>query len=160
MGKIVKYCNDCEEGFAEKFVFCPNCGSGLTAFELNPVQPAVSENIEQISKQEVANIVETTENIPVPNEVTTTFTNPIHIIDEPIIQTEPEVFVAPVIAETIEPTVELTKKVEDVILPIVPEKTVTISNFTSVFSQSETKQFDSTTTKDPNAVWPLKKTLG
>jgi TonB family protein len=37
MGKIVKYCNACEEGFAEKFAFCPNCGAGLTAFELNPL---------------------------------------------------------------------------------------------------------------------------
>lgn len=38
MGKIVKYCNACEEGFAEKFGFCPNCGAQLTAFELNPVE--------------------------------------------------------------------------------------------------------------------------
>jgi TonB family protein len=37
MGKIVKYCNSCEEGFAEKFGFCPNCGSSLTAFEMNPL---------------------------------------------------------------------------------------------------------------------------
>ncbi len=38
MGKIVKYCAACEEGFAEKFGFCPNCGEHLTAFELNPVE--------------------------------------------------------------------------------------------------------------------------
>jgi TonB family protein len=38
MGKIVKYCAVCEEGFAEKFSFCPNCASSLTAFELNPVE--------------------------------------------------------------------------------------------------------------------------
>ena len=37
MGKIVKYCNSCEEGFAEKFGYCPNCGSNLTAFEMNPL---------------------------------------------------------------------------------------------------------------------------
>lgn len=37
MGKIVKYCNSCEEGFAEKFGFCPNCGANLTAFEMNPL---------------------------------------------------------------------------------------------------------------------------
>lgn len=40
MGKIVKYCNSCEEGFAEKFGFCPNCGSHLTAFEMNPLGAA------------------------------------------------------------------------------------------------------------------------
>lgn len=37
MGKIVKYCSTCEEGFAEKFAFCPNCGGSLTAFEMNPI---------------------------------------------------------------------------------------------------------------------------
>jgi hypothetical protein len=37
MAKIVKYCSACDEGFAEKFVFCPNCGQGLTAFEMKPV---------------------------------------------------------------------------------------------------------------------------
>jgi periplasmic protein TonB len=35
MGKIVKYCNACEEGFAEKFAFCPNCGATLEAFQMN-----------------------------------------------------------------------------------------------------------------------------
>jgi len=45
MGKIVKYCAACDESFAEKFGFCPNCGQAMTAFEMNPVtqQPAVSE---------------------------------------------------------------------------------------------------------------------
>ncbi len=37
MGKIVKYCSACEEGFAEKFSFCPNCANELTAFEMKPV---------------------------------------------------------------------------------------------------------------------------
>lgn len=37
MGKIVKFCTVCDEGFAEKFGFCPNCGQVLTAFEMNPV---------------------------------------------------------------------------------------------------------------------------
>jgi len=37
MGKIVKYCTVCEEGFAEKFSFCPNCAASLTAFEMNPL---------------------------------------------------------------------------------------------------------------------------
>ena len=37
MGKIVKYCSSCDEGFAEKFGFCPNCGAGLQAFEMSPV---------------------------------------------------------------------------------------------------------------------------
>jgi TonB family protein len=37
MGKIVKYCSSCDEGFAEKFGFCPDCGAQLQAFELNPI---------------------------------------------------------------------------------------------------------------------------
>ena len=44
MGKILKFCNTCEEGFAERFTFCPDCGGSLQAVELNPVE-AVNEPI-------------------------------------------------------------------------------------------------------------------
>lgn len=37
MGKILKYCGSCEEGFAERFTFCPDCGASLQTVELNPV---------------------------------------------------------------------------------------------------------------------------
>ncbi|MEP7212111.1 MAG: TonB family protein [Acidobacteriota bacterium] len=37
MAKIMKYCGSCEEGFAEKFAFCPDCGGALQAFEMNPL---------------------------------------------------------------------------------------------------------------------------
>ena len=37
MGKILKYCSSCEEGFAERFAFCPDCGAPLQAYEMNPV---------------------------------------------------------------------------------------------------------------------------
>ena len=37
MGKIVKYCSSCEEGFSAKFSFCPNCASELSAYEMQPV---------------------------------------------------------------------------------------------------------------------------
>ncbi|REJ78694.1 MAG: TonB family protein [Acidobacteria bacterium] len=37
MGKIVKFCSSCEESFAEKFSYCPNCASELSAFEMKPV---------------------------------------------------------------------------------------------------------------------------
>ena len=37
MGKIVKFCNSCDEGFAEKFAFCPNCAQALQTFEMSPV---------------------------------------------------------------------------------------------------------------------------
>ena len=38
MGKILKYCSSCDEGFAEKFGFCPDCGAPLQAFEMNPLE--------------------------------------------------------------------------------------------------------------------------
>ncbi len=37
MGKVVKYCSSCDEGFAERFGFCPVCGDTLSAYEMNPV---------------------------------------------------------------------------------------------------------------------------
>ncbi len=48
MGKIVKYCAACDESFAEKFGFCPNCGQAMTAFEMNPVngEPKLTDEVE------------------------------------------------------------------------------------------------------------------
>lgn len=40
MGKIVKFCSACDESFAEKFSYCPNCAAELSAFEMNPVASA------------------------------------------------------------------------------------------------------------------------
>src|SRR5215204_2641372 len=42
MGKIVKYCTSCDEGFAEKFSFCPDCAAPLQAFEMNPLDKAAA----------------------------------------------------------------------------------------------------------------------
>jgi TonB family protein len=54
MGKVVKYCSACEEGFAEKFGFCPNCGANLTAFEMNPLgnTPPAEVKTEPVQKFE------------------------------------------------------------------------------------------------------------
>ncbi len=48
MGKIVKFCSSCDEGFAEKFGFCPNCGAALQAFEMNPVAAQSAEPVQPI----------------------------------------------------------------------------------------------------------------
>lgn len=40
MGKIVKFCSACDESFAEKFSYCPNCAAELSAFEMSPVASA------------------------------------------------------------------------------------------------------------------------
>jgi TonB family protein len=54
MGKIVKYCAACEEGFAAKFAFCPNCGGALTAYELNPVADKANVNQAENANPEAA----------------------------------------------------------------------------------------------------------
>lgn len=46
MGKILKYCSKCDEGFAQKFGFCPNCGEALQAFEINPIAAETASNRE------------------------------------------------------------------------------------------------------------------
>lgn len=55
MGKIVKFCDGCNESFAEKFEYCPNCGEKMQAFEMNPLnvekfeEPKATEKITPIA---------------------------------------------------------------------------------------------------------------
>jgi TonB family protein len=60
MGKIVKYCSSCDEGFGERFSFCPDCGGPLQAFAMNPVE-AAEEPVETVerSAEPVPELVET-----------------------------------------------------------------------------------------------------
>ena len=51
MGKILKYCSSCDEGFAERFTFCPTCGGPLQAFAMKPVG---GETADQPAEPEVA----------------------------------------------------------------------------------------------------------
>lgn len=45
MNKLMKYCGKCEEGFAERFAYCPGCGGELQAFEMSPVaNPTAAPN--------------------------------------------------------------------------------------------------------------------
>lgn len=74
MGKIVKFCSSCDEGFAEKFGFCPNCGAALQAFEMNPLAAAMPP-------AEPAQVVETA---PIVEEVVAA---PVEV-DEPILEIE------------------------------------------------------------------------
>ncbi|MBA3784777.1 MAG: energy transducer TonB [Acidobacteria bacterium] len=54
MGKIVKYCAACDESFAERFGFCPNCGQAMTAFEMNPLnnEPKLADEVERSVENE------------------------------------------------------------------------------------------------------------
>ncbi len=49
MGKIVKHCTACDENFAEKFSFCPNCGQSMQSFELNPVAAEATNVAEKVN---------------------------------------------------------------------------------------------------------------
>jgi TonB family protein len=80
MGKIVKYCGSCDEGFAEKFGFCPNCGQTLQAFEMNPVGD--TRPIPQAAPAPAENFVEEPRKEPV-IEAGTTESNQ---VDEPILE--------------------------------------------------------------------------
>lgn len=96
MGKIVKYCNSCDEGFAAKFTFCPDCGQTLDAFEMNPVEQANSAPQEaaaaqpadllEIPNEDVKNAAPTSETVPV---------------EEPIIEVAPLTAEAAVPAEVV-----------------------------------------------------------
>lgn len=100
MGKVVKFCSTCDEGFAEKFGFCPNCGQTLQAFEMNPVIPEAPA-----PKQEVAAAAVPIAPEPVAVEpvVETASYETVAIIEEPIIE-EPvieEIFEEPVVEEPV-----------------------------------------------------------
>ncbi|MBA2378163.1 MAG: energy transducer TonB [Blastocatellia bacterium] len=51
MAKILKFCSSCDEGFAAKFTFCPDCGSVLKAYELNPVASEPAPLPEPVTKE-------------------------------------------------------------------------------------------------------------
>ena len=60
MGKILKYCGSCEEGFAERFTFCPDCGASLQAVQLNPVADEIkAETVEPAAPAFIAEEPET-----------------------------------------------------------------------------------------------------
>jgi TonB family protein len=87
MGKIVKYCNSCDEGFASKFAFCPDCGKELEAFELNPVEQASPPAMEAVPPiaAETANFLE------IPNEIAANAAPETSIVtaEEPVIDVAP-----------------------------------------------------------------------
>jgi protein TonB len=109
MGKIVKYCNSCDEGFAAKFTFCPNCGQGLEAFEMNPLEAAAEAARVPEAPAFIEPVEETVEAAPV-EEVTP------EIVDEPTIEAAPE----PEVSEVDEPEVETVTKPAPVFVPNTP----------------------------------------
>lgn len=82
MGKVVKFCSSCDEGFAEKFGFCPNCGQSLMAFEMNPVVPEAPAPKEEIAPVVEAAPIVATE--PVVEEVVAPPTK--EFVEEPVVE--------------------------------------------------------------------------
>ncbi|MGE3466733.1 MAG: TonB family protein, partial [Pyrinomonadaceae bacterium] len=124
MGKIVKFCSSCDEGFAEKFGFCPNCGANLQAFEMNPVEdvaapaaavPAV-ESIEPVA--EVIEPVAAHAEEPVTEHVTPPVDEPVLEVAEPEAVAEPEIFAA---EEPSEDVLEIEETPEAVEEPVYEE---------------------------------------
>ena len=81
MGKIVKYCSSCDEGFAERFGFCPDCGAQLQAFEMNPVEGVHAVDDAAAEPTVTQETMEATAFEPVP------------LVEEPI-EEAPAIFVA------------------------------------------------------------------
>lgn len=87
MGKIVKFCNSCEEGFAQKFTFCPDCGQTLEAFEMNPLTQETSP-VEEVAAAPIA--AEEANLLEIPDEaVQTASANEITAVEEPILEAAP-----------------------------------------------------------------------
>lgn len=51
MEKKIKYCAACEETFAEKFMFCPNCAAVLSIYEMNPILTATKKEESSIFRE-------------------------------------------------------------------------------------------------------------
>ncbi len=118
MGKIVKFCSSCDEGFAEKFGFCPNCGASLQAFEMNPLAAAepvvaapVVEEFVAAPGPEVGEVAEVSEPILEIEEAAAFEAAPFEEFDE--IET---VYTAPA-----EEVVEIDEPVEEVFEEVVAE---------------------------------------
>lgn len=62
MAKILKFCASCDEGFAEKFTFCPNCGAPLETYEMKPAELVEAAPVEaaRIEAEPVEVVVEAT----------------------------------------------------------------------------------------------------
>ena len=96
MGKIVKYCSSCDEGFAERFTFCAVCGASLQTFEMNPVT-GHSAPVEEPAPTTQAFVAET----PIETEA------PSSLEETPEAHAEPEIEEVPLAAADADEDVDL-----------------------------------------------------
>jgi periplasmic protein TonB len=120
MGKIVKFCNTCDEGFAEKFGFCPNCGQTLQTFEMNPVVPEAPAVQEVVAAAPV--VAEVMEPVASPVEIAQEVAPAAATVVEPVV--DAPVIEEPVIAQQIKtPVAKAPKAAAATVAPFV-QKTV------------------------------------
>lgn len=97
MGKIVKFCASCEEGFAEKFSFCPNCASELSAFEMKPVDKDMPVVDEPTAKTPVQNDFKETSSVV--NDTKSDFKETSPVVNEPIVEKKENILETPEVSE-------------------------------------------------------------
>ena len=135
MGKIVKYCNSCDENFAEKFGFCPNCGAALQAFEMSPVLKTAVDK---------AAVVASTSTPEPPIPVIIAAPEPIAVV-EPVVMETP----APIEAAAVTPIVPTVEEpvVEEVVETPAPvkAKSVEVPVTPPVFTSTTPLDADRTT---------------
>ena len=109
MGKIVKYCSSCDEGYAEKFGYCPNCAAPLQTFEMNPVQ---AESVPEPEDVKVADMADVPPPVFLAEAVAEPTVEPEPYTPEPVAEAAAGIIEAPVEEiyadshETVEPEVE------------------------------------------------------
>lgn len=91
MGKIVKFCSSCDEGFAEKFGFCPNCGQTLQAFEMNPLAAAAPVTINTDTTPATPEVIEPPVSHAAPVQEVPVIEEPAAVEAEPEIEEEPAI---------------------------------------------------------------------
>jgi len=146
MGKIVKYCVACEESFAHKFGFCPNCGGTLKAFEMNPVQEE-ARILAAEKATETAGVSETPKVSALENKDFTASPQPVTGIYEPIPKVQPSIIPAAAVFPTNGAKASDSQpRAEQVVseVPTAKAKIVEVSNMESSpakYSTVETKSF-------------------
>lgn len=95
MGKIVKYCNSCDEGFAEKFGFCPNCAAPLQAFEMNPLGQEIKKeflvikpSVPDVKAIDEVNPLELAADAPLNRDVFVVEETPLYVLNADVIEND------------------------------------------------------------------------
>jgi TonB family protein len=116
MGKIVKFCVSCDEGFAEKFGFCPTCGAQLQSFEMKPMEAGAPAAVDTPVTEVMA-----AEELPVTAQIDPEFSPASSFESAP---PEPEFLYEAAGADVIEPEPEVQAVEEDDVVEVQAAETL------------------------------------